>query len=403
MNLQNPLKKYQLLITLALLIISFHIFALSSKIAGLQIITVHDHPHITFQLTAPFTYHVFTLSNPSRLVIDFDQVKTTTHLERNFSKYSLIKNIRSAIHHQHGLRVVFDLKRDFNPKYFTLTPQGKYKYRLVIDLLSPTRKVTTPKKIPEKITILTPVKFKPKPLRNVVVVIDPGHGGKDPGATGSLGTHEKTVVLAIGKDLYNLLKKQYGIDPRLTRSGDYFVPLRGRLQLARKGIADMFIAIHADAYRDRFAEGSSVFALSEGGATSEAAHWLAQKENYSELMGGVDLSDKSYMLRSVLIDLYQTTTIRDSLQLGHYVLMALNQVTQLHHNFVEQAPFVVLKSPDIPSILVETGFISNQSEERKLRSTWYQQKIAHALMIGIVNYLHHYPPPNTFLAKQNKH
>ncbi|MBN1684443.1 MAG: N-acetylmuramoyl-L-alanine amidase [Gammaproteobacteria bacterium] len=402
MNLRTQLKKYPLLVIVILSTLALPIFALSSKITGLQITTVHDHPHITFQLTAPFTYHVFTLSSPSRLVVDFDQVRTTTHLERNFSKYNLIENIRSALHHQHGLRVVFDLKRDFNPKYFTLKPQGKYKYRLVIDLLSPAQKATTPKKIPEKTTTLTPVKFKPKPLRNVVVVIDPGHGGKDPGATGSLGTHEKAVVLAIGKDLYNLLKKQYGIDPRLTRSGDYFVPLRGRLQLARKGIADMFVAIHADAYRDRFAEGSSVFALSERGATSEAARWLAQKENYSELMGGVDLSDKSYMLRSVLIDLYQTATIRDSLQLGHYVLMALGHITQLHHNFVEQAPFVVLKSPDIPSILVETGFISNQSEERKLRSAWYQQKIAHALMIGIVDYLNHYPPPNTFLAKQKE-
>jgi N-acetylmuramoyl-L-alanine amidase len=364
----------------------------------LQIMSSEKNPSITFYVDHPFQYHRFTLTNPERLVIDFIHTIAGTHLNRTFSRYSLIKNIRSSVHHKYQLRVVFDFSQKFKASYFYLKPKvhEKFGYRLSIHL-TPLGNISS-KHIKPKAKPLHARTFKKKPLRDAVVVIDPGHGGKDPGAVGLYGIKEKNVVLAIGTDLYDLLKKQYGVDPRLTRHGDYFVTLRGRLRLARKGIADVFVAIHADGYRSRSAHGASVFALSEHGATTEAARWLAQKENYSELMGGVDLSDKSYLLRSVLIDLSQTATIRESLLLGDDVLSALGHVTHLHHGFVEQAPFVVLKSPDIPSILVETGFISNRYEERRLSSKLYQQKIANALSLGIVQYLHQHPPKGTFLA-----
>ncbi len=260
------------------------------------------------------------------------------------------------------------------------------------------KKIPIKKRSFTKKIIITHVKTKP--LRNIIIVLDPGHGGMDPGATGQLGAHEKDVVLVISKDLYALLKKQKGVTPELTRHGDYFVALRSRLNLARKGRADFFIAIHADAYKNHYARGASVFALSERGATSEAARWLAQKENYSELMGGIDLADKSSTVRSVLINLSQTATIRESLIFGHFLIRSLDKVALLHHGSVEQAPFVVLKSPDIPSLLVEVGFISNRQEEIQLRSSVYQMKLAHALMTGIMNYLHRYAPRGTVLVEK---
>lgn len=234
--------------------------------------------------------------------------------------------------------------------------------------------------------------IKPAPHR-IVIVIDPGHGGKDPGAIGSLGTREKTVVLKIANHLANLINHQSNMHAVLTRNGDYFVGLRDRIALARKGKADLFISIHADSFLGNTSNGVSVYALSRRGATSEAARWLAKRENYSEL-GGVNLTgldDQSHLLRSVLIDLAQTATTRDSLLLGGSLLNSLNNVTTLHYTRVEQAPFVVLKSPDIPSVLIETGFISNPNEEKRLRDADYQNKIAIALFDGIQSYLKKYP------------
>lgn len=224
------------------------------------------------------------------------------------------------------------------------------------------------------------------------VVVDAGHGGKDTGALGPNGIKEKDVVLAIAKKLAYDINQQPGMKAVLTRSGDYFVPLRKRLNLARKGEGDLFIAIHADSYFNAKATGASVYALSQHGATSEAARWLAQKDNYSEL-DGVELNelhDRSPILRSVLIDLAQTATIRGSLRLGNKMLDALDDVANLHYKHVEQAPFMVLKSPDIPSVLVETGFISNPREEKRLADPIYQQRIANALLTGIKQYQAHY-------------
>jgi N-acetylmuramoyl-L-alanine amidase len=222
--------------------------------------------------------------------------------------------------------------------------------------------------------------------RLFTVVIDAGHGGKDVGAKGPSGMQEKTVVLSIAKRLARLINQSANMRAVLTRNGDYFVPLRGRLKLARKDNADLFIAIHADAYFEDNARGASVYALSSGAATSEAARWLAQKDNYSEL-GGVELNalqDRSPLLRSVLIDLAQTSTTQDSLRLGRHILNALNDISALHYKHVEQAPFMVLRSPDIPSVLIETGFISNPYEEARLSDPRYQQKLAQAIYQGIL-------------------
>jgi len=233
--------------------------------------------------------------------------------------------------------------------------------------------------------------------RSIIIVIDPGHGGKDPGTIGGMGIKEKNVVLAISLKLQQILNQESGFKAVLTRNSDYFIPLRQRLAIARKDEGDIFVAIHADAYINPYAGGSSVFALSAHGASSEAARWLAEKENYSEL-GGVSLSDKNNVLRSVLIDLSQTATIASSLQIGSSILRQLGRVGKLHRGFVEQAPFMVLKNPDIPSLLVETGFLSNPLEEQRLNDPAYQQQMANAIAAGIKSYFYNNPPPGTMVA-----
>lgn len=233
--------------------------------------------------------------------------------------------------------------------------------------------------------------------RPIIVVIDPGHGGKDPGTVGPHGTYEKDIALAISRTLQKTINEQTGFHAVLTRNRDTFIPLRQRLKIARQDKADMFVAIHADAYQDPYATGASVYALSPHGASSEAARWLAAKENYSEL-GSIDLKDKSDVLRSVLIDLSQTATIVASVQIGNNILQQIARFERLHHNYVEQAPFMVLKSPDIPSLLVETGFLSNPDEETRLRDADYQQRLANAICAGIKNYFWNNPPSDTRVA-----
>lgn len=233
--------------------------------------------------------------------------------------------------------------------------------------------------------------------REIVIVIDPGHGGKDPGAIGKRGTREKDVTLAVAKRLKKEIDRIKGFKGVLTRSGDYYVPLRQRLNIAHKYRADMFISVHADAYKYDHACGASVFALSQRGATSEAARWIAEKENESEL--GQAISHKNYMLRSVLIDLAQTATISSSLEMGKIIIRNLADIGRLHQNYVEQAGFVVLKSPDIPSLLVEIGFLSNGSEEKKLRTHKYQMALADKLASGVKSYFMRRPPYGTYLAK----
>lgn len=385
-------------ILIACLLLPFMLHAKVLKLNRVAVVPQQGNTQLVFQLTGPFLYHINTYHGTAYLTIDFRGTELATALNKIKLSSTLVKSIHAHQLASHTLQVILDLHQKIIPQAHILKPRGRFGYRLLLDLQPINKKQPAPvvaiRKTPTKSVIQPPQNTG----RNAIVVLDPGHGGKDPGATGPNGIHEKNIVLAIGKDLDAILKKAPHITPKMTRSGDYFVTLRGRLQLARKGQADLFMAIHADAFINSDAHGASVFALSERGASSEAARWLAQKENYSEL-GGVDLSDKSYQLRSVLLDLSQNATIRESLIFGNSVVRAFHAVhVRLHRGFVEQARFVVLKSPDIPSLLIETGFISNRQEEHRLNDPAYQERMARALASGIEHYLENNPPPGTWFA-----
>lgn len=350
----------------------------------------NGYVRFVFDATNSVRYKKSQLANPPRLILDIQNANIAGNLNFPLSRKNPVKRIRAIDEGNGDLRLELDLKYLSNVRIFTLPPASFGKpYRLVVDFLA--------KGVPTK-----PIR-QTKPKRDVIVVIDPGHGGKDPGATGPRGTHEKNITLAISKKLEAILDRQPGFDAVLTRKRDVYISLRKRLSIARRYKADMFVAIHADAYRDRSARGASVYALSGRGATSEAARWLAKRENASELMGGVNLSDKGSILKSVLLNLSQTATIRASLMIGGQMIHYLDRIAYLHHHRVEQAAFVVLKSPDIPSLLIETGFLSNHYEERRLRDPAYQHRLALAIAQGIRSYFTHRPPRNTWLAYWRDH
>lgn len=405
---------------ISIILILFSINSFSADII-LREMKVQDLSHewrFTFSLSAPTNYRTFTLQNPLRYIVDLRNVTTTAHLRYKEILGTPIQSFRSGAKPDNIFRMVFDLKRPVDSKVVVLPASDGRPARLQVVFKLPAKKVaafswpSTLKKTslleaPEDTAFHQPVTLAmsadKKKLRNIIVVIDPGHGGKDNGATGSRGTHEKNVVLAISKDLYALVNQQRGFSAVLTRNSDYYISLRQRLAIARQNHADMFVAIHADAYRNTAARGVSIFALSTRGATSEAARWLAKRENNSELMGGVALSDQSHLLQSVLINLSQSATIRASLEIGYDMMRSVQQVTRMHRARVEQAAFVVLKSPDIPSLLVETGFITNPIEERRLNSAGYQQQIARSVMQGIREYFIEHPPRFTWLAYWRNH
>jgi N-acetylmuramoyl-L-alanine amidase len=326
-----------------------------------------------------------------------------------------ITAMRSAQRTPTDLRVVIDLKKVVTPKSFSLAPNAQYGNRLVVDLFdnpadaapapAPAPSVATTPAVPvspaQPQVKLPPLPPAPAGKRDVIVVIDAGHGGEDPGASGSRGQHEKDVVLAIARELQRQINGMKGYRAELTRTGDYFIPLRGRTEIARKKGADLFVSIHADAAPSKAAFGASVFALSDRGATSETARWLADSENRSDLIGGagnVSLDDKDRMLAGVLLDLSMTASLTSSLNVGQKVLTNMGRVTPLHKQRVEQAGFMVLKSPDIPSILVETGFISNANEANKLASASHQQALARSISSGVRQFFQQNPPPGTYIA-----
>lgn len=329
-------------------------------------------------------YHAFTLQKPDRLVIDFP--KTSLKQALNTKPQGIVEHFNFSSNTTRT-RLVFTF-----PSVFSYSSKhNAHHLQFIIHSKAAIKNSIHPQN--------TNKPAVPKKLEPAVVVIDPGHGGKDPGATGPKGIHEKNVVLAIGKDLRADLQKMAGINVDMTRTGDYFVTLRGRLRIARRDHADVFMAIHADSFPNKEARGATVFALSEHGATSEAARWLAHSENEA-VLGGAKFSDQSKDVRSVLLDLSQSITIAHGLEFGNDVNNALKKVTRMHSGHVEQAPFVVLKSPDIPSLLVETGFISNVDEEAQLNSASFQHKMAAALAMGIREYLYQHPPRNSIIAAQ---
>ncbi len=356
-----------------------------AKISQMLVEKGNERAQIEFFLTRPVSVRAFSLVNPDRLVIDFPETQLGVNLQKRHFSTPLLTSLRTGNPKPGTLRLVFELSQPLRYKVSSTSNKVYLAISGNAPIIPPVQKKPRAKATSTTHVVSSPPVQVRKRGQTFVVVIDPGHGGKDSGAMGNSGTKEKNVVLGISQKLANFINQQPGMRAVLTRDGDYFVPLRGRLKLARKGKADLFIAIHADSYFNDRASGASVYALSHRGATSEAARWLAKRDNYSEL-GGVDLGeleDKSYMLRSVLIDLAQTATTTDSLRLGNAILDSLDQVTSLHYTKVEQAPFVVLKSPDIPSVLVETGFISHPGEEKKLKDPAYQTKIARALFNGV--------------------
>ena len=289
------------------------------------------------------------------------------------------------------IRLVLDLKAEVKPQIFTLPPIADYGYRLVLDI-HPLVPVDPLALLIEQSQQRPPAPAKPGVARIATIVIDPGHGGEDPGAIGRRGSREKDINLAMAMRLKALVDAEPNMRALLTRDGDYFLPLHTRVEKARKVKADLFVSIHADAFIRPNVRGSSVFALSERRATSEAARWLANKENEADLIGGVSFEGKDRYLAQTLLDLSQTATIDHSLRLGTSVLQRLGAVNTLHKANVEQASFAVLKAPDVPSILVETAFISNPEEEKRLNDEAYQDKLARAILDGIREYIAKHPP-----------
>ncbi len=385
-----------------LLFVSFTLQAGQTSVNSLRLWSAPDHTRLVFDISNSVQHRIFTLRSPDRLVIDFTDAKLNTSLAGFSGKDRFVQNIRSGARGGNDLRIVLDLKSKIDPKIFALSPNREYGHRLVLDLFDtkPTVAVTPVKVTPAKKIVTKKKPQKQLPARDVVVAIDAGHGGEDPGAIGRRGTREKDVVLSIARKLADMIKREKGMRPVLIRNGDYYLGLRKRSALARKHKADLFISIHADAFRDRRARGSSVFTLSNKGASSEAARWLAERENSADLIGGVELKDKDNVLASVLLDLSQTGTRQASHDVADKVLKKMRRVGKVHHSSVQKAGFAVLKSPDVPSILVETAFISNPGEESKLRSRSHQSKLAKSILSGVKDYFYTNPPPGTLLAQR---
>ena len=397
----------------------------ASNILGVRVWPAQDYTRVTLEYDHPIKYSQLLVKNPDRLVVDLEDVEFNSVLQSLPGKISetdpYIKLIRAGRNKPGVVRLVIELKSEVKPQVFTLAPVGEYGHRLVLDLYplepvdplmallekrpdtppadmpSSTPPHDTPRGAPEPFDVernpsRPPKGQKPEIVRMVTIALDPGHGGEDPGAVGKGGNFEKNVTISIARRLKNLIDGEDNMRSILTRDGDFFVPLGQRVSKARRVQADLFVSIHADAFIKPTARGSSVFVLSEHGASSSAARWLAQKENASDLIGGVNLGVKDPYLARTLLDLSQTATATDSLKLGKDVLGELGRINDLHKGRVEEAAFAVLKAPDIPSILVETAFISNPEEEKRLIDDDYQDRMAAAILRGIKHYFAKNPP-----------
>ena len=407
-----------------------------------QIMNVHvtktsaEQSRVIFELSAPVAHNIFTLDSPQRLVVDLKNVELQGNITEIATDHSLFKEVRTAPRGGNDWRFVFDLKLSVRTKSYLAKPSTVGgAYQLIIDVFSASSPTPTPPTAPapaqtapaaplvapvSKPAPATPPAPKPAPRseiavesmkvaetttpnngREIIIAVDAGHGGIDPGASGRYGTKEKDVVLALAKELAQMINAQAGMRAVLIREGDYFLSLRKRIDLARQHQADLFVSIHADADAEKTSgsHGSSVYMLSQRGASSEAAHWLAEKENAADLIGGVSLNDKDELLASVLLDLSQSGTLEASAHLAQSVLNALSKIGSMHYARVQQAGFMVLRSPDIPSVLVETAFISNPVEEQRLNNAQARQRMAAAVFQGIQQYFNKYPAAG-LLAKR---
>ena len=381
---------------IALILGLFSVTAFAAEINGFRVWTDPDKTRAVLDLSTRADYKLFTLDNPDRVVIDLKSSNLHAGLNNDLDfdqdHSGVIKNVRNGVPDKDTLRVVMDLSAGSNVKSFMLEPTGSYGYRLVVDLY------------PEKDgrSAVKQLSDHQKQDRDIVIAIDAGHGGEDPGATGRRRTREKDVVLAIAKELEKSIDAQPGMSGVLIRSGDYYIPLRDRFEKARKHRADLFVSIHADAFKNSKVSGGSVFVLSRRGASSEFARRIAASENNSDLVGGVTLNDKDDMLASVLLDLSQSAAMEASNEVAGTVFASMGHLSKTHKNHVEHANFMVLKSPDVPSILVETGFISNPAEEKRLKDPAWQKKMAGAITDGIQDYFYLSPPQGTWIAANRK-
>ena len=386
------------------------------EINGVRSWTAPDRTRLVFDMSRTVEYELTDFEGMNHVSLRMKQSALKAAMPQ-FESHKLIESIRSDAR-EGDLLVSIGLRSDVKLKSFQLDPNGPYGHRLVLDLYaeSPDEAESVDAPAPAPAVAAAPSASKPaaetsgKPVltladvrgRDVVIAIDAGHGGEDSGAVGHRGTYEKKVVLQIAKKLKALVDAEPGMKGVLVRTGDYYIPLRKRMQIARKHRADFFVSIHADAFRDKRARGSSVFVLSSKGASSEAARWLANSENQADLVGGVSLDDKDNVLASVLLDLSQAATMQVSHEVAQQTARNLGRIGKMHSRNVQKARFMVLKSPDIPSMLVETAFISNPEEEQKLRDPKHQQRIAKAVLTGIRTYFQNTPPPGTWLASRDK-
>jgi N-acetylmuramoyl-L-alanine amidase len=364
--------------------------AFAVDVRGVRVWAGPDNTRVVVDLSGGAQHSLSVLHNPERVVLDVRGAHLSKGARRPPAGAGAVKQVRMSRNPSGNLRVVLDLSRPTQAKSFLTRPNAHYGYRLVIDLgaVAPARA--------DK-----PIKAKhaPADARDLIIAVDAGHGGEDPGAIGKNGTREKDIVLAIARELAGRINAEPGMRAMLTRNGDYFVPLRDRMRRARAQQADLFVSIHADSIRDRSIDGSSVYILSQRGATDEASRWLAERENASDLIGGVSLDDKDDVLASVLLDLSQSASLNASQVAAERVLHSLTQAGEVRKHEVQQARFMVLKSPDIPSMLVETAYISNPQEELRLRTPAQQARLAAAIHHGVHDYFYANPPMGTRIAQ----
>jgi N-acetylmuramoyl-L-alanine amidase len=362
-------------------------------VRGIRLWAGPDSTRVVVDLSGSAQHNLLLLHNPERAVLDVSGARLAKAAHSAPRGTGAVKNVRMSRSPSGGFRLVLDLDRPIQAKSFLSAPNAHYGYRLVIDLgaanLGAANRVDKPIK----------AKHAPSDARDLIIAVDAGHGGEDPGAIGKNGTREKDVVLAIARELALKINAETGMRAVLTRGGDYFVPLRDRMRRARAQQADLFVSIHADSIRDRSIDGSSVYILSQRGATDEASRWLAERENASDLIGGVSLDDKDDVLASVLLDLSQSASLNASQVAAERVLHQLTQAGEVRKHEVQQARFMVLKSPDIPSMLVETAYISNPQEELRLRTPAHQARLAAAIRQGVHDYFYANPPQGTRIAQ----
>ena len=380
-----------------LIFFSTSVFAKTVTVDNVRVWAAPDSTRVVFDVSGPVKHKLFSLNKPHRAVIDLKNatLKKNTTQPKPLDKY--LKGIRSGARNKNDLRIVLDLKKQIKYKIFQLQPNKHYGHRLVIDLFDVEIKQAKKEEIKKEIKKETQ---QPAKLRDVIIAIDAGHGGDDPGAKGPSGVYEKNVVLKIAKNLAEVINKERGMRAVLIRKGDYYIKLRNRIEKAREYKADLFISIHADAFRDPKVRGSSVYVLSKKGASSEAAKWLAEKENSSDLIGGVSLENKDDLVASVLLDLSQTASLEASIDIADRILKGLRKVGKVHKRNVQSAPFAVLKSPDIPSILIEMAFISNPIEEKKLTNSKHRKKMSNAILIGLKGYFRDFAPEDSLLSSR---